>query len=335
MIIDGRYGRDTLARRLGDQSTMEIFESPSRREPTDFWAVTSFWNPVHYKRKYPNYRLFREHLAVPLIAIELAFDDNFELRKEDADILIRLRGGDVMWQKERLLNLALQALPSSCRYVTWVDCDVIFEAADWPEVTAQLLEHSPIAQLFSRVYRMPPDWRPGEQIPPDAELLYGSPFMIGSGMPVATCMGTPASQISCGHGYVWAATRKLLEDHRLYDACVIGGTDSAIVRAAYGRFDDALRLQPLHRDHYLAWAQPFHEVVNSNVGFVDGNIFHLWHDKTEHRRYRARNEEFRRFQFDPFTDIAADRNAAWRWNSDRPEMHDYLRDYFVARREDG
>jgi hypothetical protein len=42
-----------------------------------------------------------------------------------------------------------------------------------------------------------------------------------------------------------------------------------------------------------------------------------------------------RFQFNPFTDLAADRNGAWRWNSDRREMHDYVRDYFVGRREDG
>jgi len=314
---------------------MDTFEFPSGRNQTAFWAITSYWNPVRYKRKYANYRLFRERLEVPLVAIELAFDADFELREGDAEMLIRMRGGDVLWQKERLLNLALQVLPPSCRYVAWVDCDVIFEDAGWPELTARLLNRAPFVQLFSRVYRMPPDWKPDQQMPPDAELLRGSPYLISSGMPVATCLGTPASQISCAHGYAWAANRQLLEEHRLYDACVIGGADSAMVRAAYGQFDDALRLQPLHRDHYLAWAQPFHDAIGSNVAFVDGNIFHLWHGKTEDRRYRARNEEFRRFQFDPFTDIAAERNTAWSWSSDRPEMHDYVRDYFVSRREDG
>jgi hypothetical protein len=313
---------------------MDIFEFPSGRNQSDFWAVTSYWNPVHYQRKYANYRLFRERLGVPLVAIELAFGADFELHEEDAEILIQMRGGDILWQKERLLNLAMQALPSSCRSVAWVDCDVIFEVADWAERTAQLLKRAPLVQLFNHVYRMPPDWRPDQQIPPDAELLNGSPYLIASGMPVATCLGTPASQIHCGHGYAWAANRQLLEEHRLYDACIIGGGDSAIVRAAYGRFDDALRLQPLHRDHYLAWAQPFYKAVDSNVAFVDSNIFHLWHGTMKNRRYRARNEEFIRYQFDPYTDIAADRDAAWRWNSDKREMHDYVRDYFAARRED-
>lgn len=31
----------------------------------------------------------------------------------------------------------------------------------------------------------------------------------------------------------------------------------------------------------------------------------------------------------------ADRDGAWRWNSDRPDMHNYVRDYFVGRRQDG
>ena len=290
---------------------------------------------MRYQRKYANYRLFRDRLGVPLVAIELAFDAEFELQEEDAEILVQIRGGDILWQKERLLNLALQALPSFCRNVAWVDCDVIFEVADWPERTAQILKRVPLAQLFNRVYRMSPNWKPGEQMPTDAELLNSSPYLIASGMSVATCLGTPASQIDCAHGYAWAANRQLLERHRLYDACIIGGADSAIVRAAYGRFDDALRLQPLHRDHYLAWAEPFYHAVNSNVAFLHGTIFHLWHGTTKNRRYRARNEEFRRFEFDPFTDIAADRGAAWRWISDKREMHDYVREYFASRREDG
>ena len=71
---------------------MDIFESPSARGRGDFWAITSYWNPVAYRRKYANYRLFREHLKAPLVAIELAFEGDFELRREDADILVQLRG---------------------------------------------------------------------------------------------------------------------------------------------------------------------------------------------------------------------------------------------------
>ncbi|HEY4408094.1 MAG TPA: hypothetical protein VGN55_25860 [Xanthobacteraceae bacterium] len=313
---------------------MNTTKARGGREVDGFWAITAYFNPMGYRRKHANYRLFRERLGVPLVAVELAYSPDFELGVDDAEILVKLRGRDILWQKERLLNVALRALPSSCTKVAWLDCDVIFAAEDWLERTSLLLDRVRLVQPFSHVHRMPPDWQPDWERAPDPEALRSVPFLIASGMPVATCLGTPASAIRCSPGYAWAANRRFLEEHQLYDACIVGGADTAIARAAYGRFEDALRLQTLHAEHYLAWANPFHDAVRSSVAFVEGHLFHLWHGRTEHRRYRERNEGLRRFEFDPFTDVAND-HGAWRWNSEKPEMHAYVRDYFSARREDG
>ena len=68
------------------------------------WAITSYFNPGGYRRRLANYRVFRERLNVPLVAIELAFGPEFELREGDAEILMQLRDGDILWQKERLLK---------------------------------------------------------------------------------------------------------------------------------------------------------------------------------------------------------------------------------------
>jgi hypothetical protein len=75
--------------------------------------------------------------------------------------------------------------------------------------------------------------------------------------------------------------------------------------------------------------------VGAKVACAEGDLVHLWHGKPEHRRHLERHEGLGRFQFDPFEDIATDRNGAWRWNSDKPEMHEYVRNYFASRREDG
>ena len=85
---------------------------------------------MRYQRRLANYRSFREHLAVPLITVELSYGAGFDLREGEADVLIQLRGRDVMWQKERLLNVGLGALPSACSKVVWLDCDIIFEGDD-------------------------------------------------------------------------------------------------------------------------------------------------------------------------------------------------------------
>ena len=89
------------------------------------------------------------------------------------------------------------------------------------------------------------------------------------------------------------------------------------------------------RERYIAWAEPFHDAVRAEIGLLEGNIFHLWHGDLHNRQTRTRHEGLQRFQFDPFVDIAADENGCWRWNSDKPDMHEYVRDYFASRKEDG
>jgi hypothetical protein len=311
------------------------------RDAGRFWAITCFFNPLRFRRRSLNYRRFRQRLQLPLVAIELAYGPDFELREGDAEILLQLRGGsDVLWQKERLLNLALRALPDACRQVAWLDCDVVFGNDDWSQRTSALLERFALVQPFSHLRQMPRDWAPPEngEPCPDREpqptgLLHSVPFLIASGMPIETCLGTTQSQLSPGHA--WAANRELLEAHQLYDACIIGGGDIAIARAAYGCFEFAIRRQHLNPEHYLGWARPFHDAVRGSVACAAGNLFHLWHGETEHRRYLERNEGIGRFRFDPFQDIAIDENQAWRWNSDKRELHDYVREYFASRREDG
>ena len=104
------------------------------------WAITSYFNPVGYRRRIENYRVFRQRLTVPLVTVELSFDGIFQLQRTDADVLVQIHGGDVMWQKERLLNIALQWLPSTCEKIAWLDCDVIFARHDWAELANRALD---------------------------------------------------------------------------------------------------------------------------------------------------------------------------------------------------
>ena len=80
---------------------------------------------------------------------------------------------------------------------------------------------------------------------------------------------------------------------------------------------------------------PFYGEVQGHVGYVEGNIYHLWHGSVENRQYDGRFSELARFAFDPYSDISLDDNGLWRWSSDKSDMHQYLLNYFGARREDG
>ncbi|RPI03272.1 MAG: hypothetical protein EHM71_14720, partial [Zetaproteobacteria bacterium] len=121
------------------------------------WAITSYFNPVGYRRRLANYRVFRRHLAVPLVTVELAFDGRFQLQPADAEILIQRRGGAVLWQKERLLNVAVKSLPDSCAKVAWVDCDIVFANQEWVDRASTALEAVPLVHLFHERHEVPRD----------------------------------------------------------------------------------------------------------------------------------------------------------------------------------
>jgi hypothetical protein len=320
---------------------LSVTMTSSATHADGLWAITSYFNPMRYRRRSLNFRAFRERLNVPLVAVELTYGPDFELLEQDADILIQLRGGAVLWQKERLLNLALQALPACCRKVAWLDCDIIFCAPEWARSACALLDRFAMVQMFKHVHYLSPHWTPAEDSATETEFTRPSAaFSISSGVPAPTCIGHSLDirEGTSACGFAWAARRELLDQHGFFDACILGGGDRAMASAANRCFDEFMHRHYMNkhqRDRYIAWARPFYETVRAEVGCLEGDIFHLWHGDVSERRTRSRHEGLQRFQFDPFTDIAIDQNGCWRWNTEKREMHDYIRGYFSSRREDG
>ena len=117
----------------------------------DFWAITTYFNLTKGSKRLENYHCFRRHLTAPLLTVEWHPDRHFQLKGCDADVLLQVGGGDLMWQKERLLTIAIAALPDYVKYVAWIDCDVLFDNPDWKEEARGLLDSNSVIQLFSEV----------------------------------------------------------------------------------------------------------------------------------------------------------------------------------------
>jgi hypothetical protein len=232
-------------------------------------------------------------------------------------------------------------LPAGCEKVAWIDGDVIFARPDWPHAASRLLHRAPLVQLFHQRHNLPAGSLP--EVTPSA----GAPGIAHSiayelahrrVSPDVIAEGSIVGRWGIMLGLAWAARRDLLETHGLYDAGILGGGDRALAAAAFGQFDalgEAWCPNRRQSEHFHAWARPFHETVRGQVEYVEGAIHHLWHGDRQDRRYRTRYADFRRFDFDPFRDIAVDSNGSWRWSTDKPEMHRYVENYFLSRREDG
>jgi hypothetical protein len=314
-------------------------EITGRGQP--LWAITSYFNPIGYGRRKQNFHRFREALSVPLIAVELSNSGEFELQPGDADILVRTKSDSVLWQKERLFNVALGHVPADVQYIAWLDCDVIFEDPDWHEAALSLLRQSALVQLFSSLHDLdrddPRDIRQLNTEPPTghsvAKLLATGSWTKHDLYPTTTRQMRTAS-----FGLAWAARRQLLHKHGFYDAMIMGSGDRAMACAAYGRMDAArstIRLNPQRAKHYESWATAFHADVASNVGYIDGRLFHLWHGDIADRRYAERHVDFSGISFDPESDLRINDSGAFEWASGRSDLHKFAVEYFRARCEDG
>jgi hypothetical protein len=197
------------------------------------WAITSYFTPVGFRRRLSNYKIFRTNLAVPLVTVELSFDGRFELTDDDADILIQIAGGAVLWQNERLLNLAVNAVPSNVKNVAWLGCDVILERADWVDEAKRQLNEFNAIQLFSAAveinsedYEKRPDHYSCDASVPGVASLSNASELLSLGKQELNRRRAALNKEVLFHpGLAWAANRRLLEEHGFYDVSILGGGD--------------------------------------------------------------------------------------------------------------
>ena len=296
--------------------------------------VTSYFNSHNYASKRRGFELFRrsmERSGVPLYIGECAFgEEEFELAPSRE--VFHFRSRDVMWQKERLLNLTIDRVPDRYTKIAWLDADVLFTNPRWLVEASERLEECPVIQPFTHAMRL----RPGETSYFGAgERSRGFCF---------TCSALPAlSRLRYhvhGHtGFAWAADRQLLSDLGLYDAAIGGTADHLMAHAFSGDFGSPCLQLVFNRssgylDHFRRWAEGAWERVRGRLGCVGGAVLHLWHGETVNRAYVRRYHELTGLGYDPAVHLRCDPGGLWAWSDAGAFLSDWAIGYFRDRRED-
>ncbi|MBA4030793.1 MAG: hypothetical protein C0478_07855 [Planctomyces sp.] len=282
-------------------------------------AVTCLFNPCRYRRIWRNYDLFRERLNAPLTTVELSYDGTFHV--PDAIQLLGDPAKHTLWQKERLLNLAIQAVPDEYDSIAWIDADVLFTDVHWRERTEEALSRSPVVQLFDQVALL------------DAQ---GEVHEIRPGV-VAKFSQTRDPSVRFAHpGFAWAARREALPAG-LFDQDVVGGGDTTMLHGWLRTtvpFLDELRSTGWRRA-ISRWEELSFPAVQGRLGHLCGTIRHLWHGDRKNRHYVDRMRWLTEHDYDPASDLRIDEQGLWTWNSHKPAMHSAIRRYFHLRQDDG
>lgn len=305
------------------------------------WAITSFFNPMRYRSRIANYRAFREHLPIPLCAVELANHGEFQLGDEDAEIVVRASSPDIIWQKERLLNLALTHLPPEAEIVVWLDCDLVIPVGDWPDQVAAALRDVPIVQCYAELFDLSPGESPAaldsRRLPSGISVAWSAHNR--NGVALSDPMASSSDRRRASPGGAWAARRTTIEEIGFYDAMVVGGADRPFAHACFGTPEEAVRIARMTEPqaaHYRPWAARVATHVGGRVGVVDLPLLHLWHGAIADRQYSSRHQRVAELGFDPGRDIVIGPTGAWQWAATAGEaLKNYVADYFRSRREDG
>jgi len=304
---------------------------PNANARSDFWCLTTYFNPAHYKSRLVNHTTYVENLKnVNLCVLECVFgDDDFEL--PESPNTIRTRSNSVLWPKERMLNHALSLLPPECKYIAWLDGDILFENDNWQELAVAKFEQgNDIIQLFDEVKYLPPNCKTIQD-----NILYSEKGLVWQSktFPDFKEQRKKNKLLYATTGFAWAGRRSTFENG-FYDKHVLGANDNIIIDCCLNTFD-------LH--HYfragqgslilndmMEWAKQF---GNPKADYLPIKIYHLFHGAKKNRGYLSREDIIKKYNYDPKTDIVLKDNV-YEWATDKPGLHQEVKNYFSSRKED-
>jgi hypothetical protein len=239
-------------------------------------------------------------------------------RGQEIAASVYLRSDQAIWQKERLINLALASVGPHVRYFAWIDHDLLFERSDWLEIGADLINRgADCVQLFDIVA-----------------------YYDRDGNKIEDRAGSVASWQRRGKidntapGGAWIASVAWLRSiGGVYDRNICGGGDATFFEAVTGARTNYVERQTRHlRDDCQKYVR---HVNGASVAFVPGTVRHLWHGDREHRQYVSRDEILARHDFDPQRDLAIADFGLYKLRDPFGRLAADIWQYFADRRDDG
>jgi len=266
--------------------------------------VSCFFNPQKSPYRTKAFKIFYEsikHLNHSII--ECIIGDS-EPELEENDNIKRVYTENLLWHKESLLNKVISELPKKYKYIFWIDADVIFTNLNWlVDGVKELKNYSHIIQPFEYCVHLNKD----EMIPNfDVESVRHNCSGIHvrhkqmwrsfcSNYEKYPSFANSDNYDVHGHvGFAWGARREVLEQVQLYDKALIGGADHIIAHAAAGQIPHCCITKSFtdNIEEVNEWSKQFHSVVRGKIGYVKGDLYHIWHGDIDKRQYLKRIQDF-------------------------------------------
>ena len=275
---------------------------------TDTVVLMVFFNPAGSFRIIQNILYVKQQLAaasIPFFIGELAYNS----APHSIPDAFQFRSSSYMFSKENLLNALLEKdeVKAYSKYVI-MDCDIVFNTADWVDGISKALDTYDIIQPYQYANLLNLKFK-SESVKPSVAFI-------------------PES----GHtGYVWAFRRDWYDRvGGLYEYALIGGGDTCL---AYMCGFTLLSARGYKDDIPASFTL--------KLSYLPYTIWHLPHGQSVKRQYKERMDVIRitmkTLQIDRLRD-AVDRGAdgIFEWKPQyKTHLNSVLLNYFKSREDDG
>ncbi len=310
--------------------------NPGLKSDETLHVIGVVQNSVRYHSRY---RLFREWvkemLATPhvkLYVVEAVHGDRLpECAPECGEYeYYSVRTSSEIWLKENLINLGVKhLLPSTWKYLAWVDGDVHFRNPNWARESLHQLQSYQIIQ----------PWKDALDLSYDGGVLnhfksFG--YYSAKSMPQAPSVLNPYHKPYGHTGFAWACRRSFYEQvEKLLDFGILGAGDAHMAWACVGGVQGTINQQMQDGYKHLAnlWQEKAMYACSGLVGYTPGRLEHYWHGNKTNRKYGSRWQILVKYKFDPIKDLRYDAQGVLRLKGKKALEHAIMR-YNRERAED-
>lgn len=317
-------------------------------------VVSCFFNPSGSTQRLHNFQNFLTHIEksnVKCLVVELAFGET-PFQMVDHDDVIQVRSNDILWHKERLLNIGIRQLISEgFKNIAWLDGDILFLDSNWPQEICKTLEQYKLCQVFkaasikTHASGYPMVGPSSVKFFNDTGLLFHQPPLSISGIKAGMLKGGQS-------GFGWAARAEVLAKVLLYENSVIGGADKLMLAASFTNDLEDKDFASItwsrrscshcgykHRsdayaDDYHQWAERWFNSVKGSVGYANLHITDMFHGLRSDRNYTTRHDILLKHGFDPARDLTVNEDGCLQWAKPTSRLSHDVGAYFLSRRED-
>lgn len=303
-------------------------------------VIAVYFNHNNFQNPRINFLRFQEHmktLGVVLHVVELVIRDTpFQITDANNPLHTQLRTNSELFHKENLVNIGVKNLTKlypDWKYVAWIDSDIHFVNSNIVADTVHTLNRYPVVQMWSNAIDLGPDHTP--LVFTDNDAVVKSFAYCNLIHKAATYEYTTST--TWHPGYAWAMRRECWDAiDGLLDVSILGAGDHHMAWAflerpwagTHGNTTEGFQ------ETCKAKLQKVADVVRSDLGCVNGLIYHYWHGRKSDRKYVERWSILVDNKYDPNVDLIRLPNGLLELTDRSSTLRAGIKEYFRQRNDD-